>query len=80
MKLSEKQSSLVQHALRNEGRLTKAEANDLLKRFYYHNHAHYVSEILTRMVSVGHFKRVKRGHYEINMNRYKDITKAPQLF
>jgi predicted transcriptional regulator of viral defense system len=57
---------ILQFASQNEGKITTAQANELLADRYYCNGAHYVSESLTRMVRNGTLNRVSRGHYEIN--------------
>lgn len=60
-----KQNILLDHARQHDGKITTEEANDLLAHFYYHNHAHYISEILSRLVRSGKLVREKRGHYKL---------------
>lgn len=64
MKLSEKQQAIV-NLLRLKGRVTTKDFNELLEKYYYHNHAHYISEILTNMVKKRYIKRVSKGVYEL---------------
>lgn len=64
MTLSEKQQIIVKF-IRGNGQIETSQANNLLKPYYYHNHEHYVSEILTNMVKRRYIKRVRRGVYEI---------------
>ncbi len=70
----DKRLLLINHC-KQEGQITTAEANDLLKRFYYHNHQHYVSEILTRLVKSGVFQRVKNGLYIIRSEPLQSVDK-----
>lgn len=65
MKPSPKQQILLTYAREHDGKITKSEANDLLRRYYYHNHDHYVSEILSRMIKSGLLIRESKGHYNI---------------
>ena len=60
-----KQQSIIDFALANENKITTKQANDLLKRYYYWNHEHYVSLILSRMVKNGKLIREKIGHYKL---------------
>jgi hypothetical protein len=62
--MTNKQNILIAHCKAN-GSIKTSEANELLKSFYYCNHAHYVSEILSRMVKSGVFVRKKIGVYEL---------------
>lgn len=64
MKRTDKRQLLINHC-RDNGSITTAQANDLLKNFYYCNHEHYVSEILSRLVKSGIFIRESRGVYKI---------------
>lgn len=65
-----KKNILLDHARQHDGKITTEEANNLLAHFYYHNHQHYVSEILSRLVKSGELIREKRGHYKLK----SDIT------
>ena len=62
-----KKNILLGYARQHDG-ITTEEANNLLAHFYYHNHQHYVSEILGRMVRSGELIREKRGHYKLKSN------------
>lgn len=66
-------TAITQFALANGNQITTSQANDLLAGNYYHNGAHYVSEILTRMVNAGRLKRIKRGVYEIGAGHKKNL-------
>ena len=65
----DKRQILINHC-KQHGQIKTSEANELLKRFYYHNHQHYVAEILSRMVKAGTFQRVKNGLYVL---RYEPL-------
>ena len=70
--MTDKRKILLDHANANGGQITTQEANNLLKHRYYHNHEHYVSDILSRLVKSGVLIREKKGHYVINWdNRLK---------
>ena len=60
-----KRNILLDYARKHDGKITTEEANNLLAHFYYHNHQHYVSEILGRLVRSGELIREKRGHYKL---------------
>lgn len=67
-----KQQSLIEFALANDNKITTKQANDLLKHHYYHNHEHYVSLILGRMVKSGKLIREKIGHYRLRVTPMND--------
>jgi predicted transcriptional regulator of viral defense system len=48
---------------------TTAEAIATLKKYYFHNAAHHVQEILSRMVKQNYLIRYKQGHYRVNKSR-----------
>lgn len=60
-----KQKIIIDFAVANESKITTKQANDLLKKYYFHNHEHYVSLILGRMVKNGKLIREKIGHYKL---------------
>jgi Mn-dependent DtxR family transcriptional regulator len=62
--MTDKQEIVIE-MLRTQETVTTAEFNARLKRFYYHNHEHYVSEILTRMVKSGKIERIRTGVYRL---------------
>lgn len=66
----------------NNGISTK-DANDLCKHFYYCNHEHYVSEILSRLVGCGKLERISKGKYILGKGKVtyvaKDVSQT-QLF
>lgn len=64
MKLSDKQQLIVNY-IRQNGTITTMQANQLLSCFYYHNAAHYISEILTNMVKRRYIIRTSRGIYSL---------------
>jgi hypothetical protein len=66
-------TTITKFALENGNQITTSQAHDLLAGNYYHNGAHYVSEILTRMVNAGKLKRIKRGVYEISSGHRKNL-------
>ncbi len=62
--MTNKQNILIAHCKAN-GSIKTSEANELLKSFHYCNRAHYVSEILSRMVKSGVLVRKKIDTYEL---------------
>jgi len=82
MSLSEKQKSILDFALKNESKITKKQAVELLGGFYYNNASKYVGEVLSRMVDSQLLKRIKNGSFEINTQRTqtaKGIVNPNQL-
>ena len=63
--MTNKQHILIMFAYGHERKITTAQANDLMKDWYYCNHAHYVSMMLKRMVRNGTLKRTGRGRYQL---------------
>ena len=66
--MSKNKKNILLGYAHQHGKITTEEANNLLAHFYYHNHQHYVSEILGRMVRSGELIREKRGHYKLKSN------------
>lgn len=75
MKPSPKQKQILDFALKNENRITKKQAVELIGSYYYHNASKYVGEVLSRMVSSKLLKRIKNGLFEIN-NEKKQTVKG----
>ena len=67
-------TTITKFALENGNQITTSQANDLLAGNYYHNGAHYVAEILARMVKAGRIKRIKRGVYELSSGYRKGLN------
>lgn len=67
---------------RKNGKITTKEANNALELYYYHNHKHYVSEILSRLVKKNVFKRVSNGVYELGsgIQKIKVAENQQKLF
>ena len=65
------------HAHANNSLITTKDANRLLRGWYYHNHEHYVSMILKRMVNNGTLKHLKRGLYMLNKTATKPQPHNP---
>jgi hypothetical protein len=63
---SEKQKVILTFAKSHNNQISKQQAVDLLKYYYYSNAQKYVGEILSRMVVSKILKRVKNGLFEIN--------------
>lgn len=63
MTLNERQRKIILFARYNGGKITKKQATDLIGHSYYYNGAHYVGEILTRLVKRQILRREKIGHY-----------------
>lgn len=63
MTLNERQKAIILFAQGNGGKISKKQAVDLIGNSYYHNGAHYVGEILTRLVKRQVLRREKIGHY-----------------
>lgn len=82
MKPSHKQKQILDFALKNDNKITKTEAIDLIGFYYYHNAQKHVGEVLCRMVKSKLLNRVKNGSFEINSNKNqtaKGITNSDQL-
>lgn len=75
MSLTPKQKILTDYILAN-GSITTSKANELLCNFYYHNHSHYVSEILTRLVKGGVLVRIKQGNYVLKHKPTNEIQQT----
>jgi len=52
----------------------------MLAAFYYNNHEHYVSEVLTKMVRAGKLIRVSLGVYELGVKHTPVDVKQNSLF
>jgi hypothetical protein len=82
MKPSEKQKQILDFALKNDNKITKKEAIDLIGHNYFLNAQKYVGEVLTRMVKSHLLKRIKNGQFEISQEKkqtVKGITDPNQL-
>lgn len=62
--MTPKQTIIIQ-MLRDKPEVTRAEFNQRLKRFYYHNGEKYVGEILSRLVASNIIERVRIGVYRL---------------
>lgn len=80
MHISGKQRTILKH-LQDNRQISKKEAVELLKHYYYYNASKHVGDILTRMVRKGILKRVRRGVYERGngMKKTKQINNPNQL-
>lgn len=82
----ERMGILIRYARDHDRKISTAKANELLRHSYYHNHQHYVQEILYRLVKSGIFLREKRGHFIINpyppsgAGVPEDLKNHPKLF
>ena len=65
--LNPKQKLIFDH-VKEHGQITKKEADELLKPYYYFNHSKYVSEILQKMVMAKILCRSMRGRYLLTVN------------
>lgn len=74
MPLPSKQQAIIDY-IRTNGSITTKVANEMLKDFYYHNHEHYVSEILSRMVKAGKIYREKIGVYKLGKHPSDVVVK-----
>lgn len=72
-KISLKQKTLLDFASKNENRITKKQAVDLIGKDYFLNAPKYVGDILSRMVKNKLLNRIKNGSFEINPNRSQTI-------
>ena len=82
MKPSAKQKQILEFALKNENRITKNQAIDLIGHYYFLNSQKYVGEVLSRMVKSKMLKRIKNGLFEISNERKqtaKEISNPNQL-
>lgn len=71
--LSKKQRTILDFALKNESKITKIQAVDLIGSCYYHNAQKHVGDVLSRMVKSKLLKRVKNGLFEINTDRKQTV-------
>lgn len=76
---TDRRQILINHC-KQEGQITTQTCNDLLKKYYYCNHQHYVSEILTRLVKSGIFTRVKNGLYIMRNKPLKVLIKINKIY
>lgn len=82
MKPSSKQKQILDFALKNENRITKKQAVELLERYYFLNAQKHVGDVLSRMVNSKLLKRIKNGLFEINNDKkqtVKGISNPNQL-
>lgn len=75
--LPSKQKALIDRC-RQDGQITTKLACQMLAGYYYSNHEHYVSELLTRMVKSGKLVRVKVGVYELGTRRVSSDVEVNQ--
>jgi len=75
MKPSPKQKQILAFAIKNENRITKKQAVELIGNTYYHNASKHVGDVLSRMVNSKLLKRIKNGLFEIN-NEKKQTVKG----
>lgn len=69
MALSEKQKILIEFAYKNENKINKTQAVELIGNSYYCNENKHVGDILSRMVNSGLLTRIKNGHFEISKTK-----------
>ena len=74
MAISEKQKQILEFAFKNENKITKTEAFELIGGCYYCNASKHVGDVLSRMVKSKLLNRVKNGSFEINTNRTQTVT------
>ena len=72
--ISEKQKAILDFAFKNDSKITKQQAVDLIGSCYYHNAKKHVGDVLSRMVNSQLLKRVKNGEFEINTQRKQTVT------
>lgn len=58
------QRKLILEYIAQNGTITKKQATEICKHFYYSNASKYVGEILSSLVKAGVLERVKRGTYQ----------------
>lgn len=68
---------LISFALKQGGKFTTKEAVELLGRYYYCNGAHYVSEMISRMVKNGTVEKVSRGSYVLKS--FAGVKKSAEI-
>lgn len=68
-KIGDKQKELLSFALKNENKISKQQAVELIGYSYYCNAKKHVGDVLSRMVNSGLLTRIRNGHFEINMNK-----------
>jgi len=77
--LPSKQKAILDY-VSEHGSISTKIANQMLAAFYYNNHEHYVSEILTKMVRAGKLIRVSLGVYELGVKHTPVDVKQNSLF
>ena len=78
--ISEKQKIILDFAFKNQNKITKIQAVQLIGNTYFINGAKHTSEVLSRMVKSNLLKRVKNGFYEIqNKQTVTNIINPNQL-
>jgi len=74
MKPSVKQKQILDFASKNQNKISKKQAVDLIGYYYYHNAQKYVGEVLSRMVTAGFLTRVKKGNFKVNEKRKETVN------
>ena len=78
--VSEKQQIILTFARNNNGQITKKQATELLRKYYYHNAAKYVGETLTRLVRRSLLKRIGFGKYKLSHKTQNIDSTQLELF
>lgn len=77
-KITENQKIIFEYAYKNDNKISKQKAVELIGGSYYANAKKHVGDVLSRMVNSGKLKRVRNGHFELNIicriqcNRFVD--------
>lgn len=67
--ISEKQRTILDFAIKNNNKITKKQAIEILGNCYYCNAQKHVGDILSRMVKSQLLKRIKNGFFEIKTKK-----------
>jgi len=71
--IGDKQKMLLDFAFKNNNKITKKQAVELIGSFYYCNEQKHVGDVLSRMVNSNLLKRIKNGEFEINSNKTQTV-------
>jgi len=78
MALSEKQRKVIEFCHKNDGKITKKQAMDIIDTHYY-NGEKYVGNVLSRMVNAGLLIREKPGHFRVGKAK-DNVNEQTKLF
>lgn len=72
-KITQNQKILLDFAYKNENKISKQQAVELIGYSYYCNAKKHVGDVLSRMVNSGKLNRIRNGHFEINLIKNESV-------